>query len=292
MANILDMYPHWSEVHFFPLYPASGQWKILRNIFGRYKKFSHLFVGDTTHLINLYINKIGKFSEIFFIDDGNSTLSRADKIFEKSLHLERKNHTPRPYWLTIFLLKLGLLQNFAYNSKFFSIYKPNQEIQNKIFIKNNLTYTKSKIKSKSQSNDIWFIGSNLKNEILENPDDYIKLLNEAVQQRPHENIIYIPHRKESDTQLNEFREKLNIKIVRLRNIIEIELLESNEVPKEIISFGSSAIDTIGILTDIKITIFRIPTKYDKNHRKSALERMYRDAQSKEIPIINLRSQEK
>lgn len=287
MANILDMYPHWSEVHFFPLYPASGQWKILRKIFGRYRKFSHLFVGDTTHLINFFINKIGNFDEIYWVDDGTATHHRIRQISERQLHKQRKNFSFRPAWKTYILNKIGMLPTFAYNSKFFTIYNSPQHPNKNFITKNELSFLKSKIHQKPTSEEIWFIGSNIRNEVLLNPSDYTKLMKKIAAVTDFKNVTYIPHRKESDKYLEDLANQLGFKILRFKNIVEVELATINKIPNKIISMGSSAIDTITQLTSIPITLFKIPTDYCIPMRKESIENMYKEAKERKIDIFYL-----
>lgn len=287
MANILDMYPHWSEVHFFPLYPTSGQWNILRNIFGRHKKFSHLFVGDTTHLINFFINKIGNFDEIYWVDDGTATHHRIRQISEKQLHMQRKNFSFRPAWQTLILNKIGMLPTFAYGSKFFTIYKSPQHSTKNFITKNELSFIKSKISQKPTSDEIWFIGSNIRNEVLLNPLEYTNLMQKISEITDLKNVTYIPHRKESDKYLEDLASELGFKVLRFKNIIEVELTTINRLPKKIISMGSSAIDTITQLTSIPITLFKVPTNYCTPIRKESMENMYKESKDKNIEIIYL-----
>lgn len=287
MANILALYPYWSKVYFFSLYPTKNQWSILREISKNYREFENLFLGDTTHLINIFINKFWKLNEIYWVDDGTATHHRIRQISERTLHLQKKNFKFRPRWATRIMSAFGMLPTFAYRSKFFSIYKNNTSPKKIDIIKNTLSFTKSNLSNKPQSNDIWFIGSNIRNEALRNPDDYSEFMRQISLKVDMRNVTYIPHRKESDDYLKILSEELGFKIKRLDNILEIELTKPTPLPEEFISMGSSAIDTITALIDAKVRLFKIPIHNCTTERQESIGNMYKDAQHKGIEIIEL-----
>ena len=288
MQRLLDLYPHWSELHFFPLYPSKGQLPVMWKVFRDKRDFANLFIGDTTHLINFFINKIGNFDTIYMVDDGTATIRRSRQIYEKKLHLQRKNFTDYNPAIALIFSKIGISPIFLYQAKFFTIYNNlNEGLSSKIE-KNQLLYCKSKLKEKSRTDEIWFIGSNIRCEVLKNPEDYEIFLDQVNEHVDFSQVTYIPHRKETDAYLETISKRYNMKIRRLQDIIEIELIKAKALPNSIISFGSSAIDTIKILTQLPIKIFKIPNQSIKTTRIESVQGMYDEASRSELNLVELK----
>ena len=291
MQRLLDLYPHWSELYFFPLYPSKGQLPVMFKVFRGRRHFAHLFVGDTTHLINLFLNKIGRFDAIHMVDDGTATTHRARQISEKTLHLQRKNFSYHNPAVALLFARLGISSTFLYRAKLFTIYDiPHESLQSRI-VRNQLKHCKSQLKEKPKTDEIWFIGSNIRREVLINPDDYDFFLDQVNQQINLSHVVYIPHRKEPDEYLEIISRRYDMKIRRLEDILEIELINAKTLPSAFISFGSSAIDTINMLIHPPITIFRIPDEAIKAIRLESVHGMYNGMSRAAIDIAQLKPSE-
>lgn len=287
LQHLLNLYPNWSEVHFFPLYPTRNQISPLIRIFNKNRKFTNLFVGDTTHLINIFINKIGKFKSIYIIDDGSATLTLAKRIANTSLHRTNKSNTQRSALKTALQAHMGLSPMFMYQAKFFTFYPIHETIPPEKIVKNDLKFCKSRTQEKARSREIWFIGSNIRQIALERKEDYNDFLAQVNRQIDLSKVIYIPHRKESDQDLKEISNKFKMEIRRLENILEIELVHASTLPESFISFGSSALDTIDILSKSPITVFRLPEQSIRSQLRSAYRDMYESMLKKGFNFIDL-----
>lgn len=287
MRRLLEHYPHWAEVHFFPLYPTRGQVPVMFRVFRRHREFAHLFFGDTTHLINVFLNKVARFDAIHMVDDGTATLHRARQIAERTLHLQRKNFTHRHPAASALLAGLGLSSMFHYRAKLFTIYDiPQPEFRGRV-VRNTLAYCKSHIGEKPRSGEVWFIGSNIRREVLINPDDYDDFLEQVHRRIDLSTVVYIPHRKEPDDYLATISRRYGMEIRRLQDILEIELVNAPTIPAAFVSFGSSAVDTIDILVHPPITVFRIPEIAIEPTRIESVRGMYHSAVSKGFEVIDL-----
>ncbi len=274
MQRLLDLYQNWSELHFFSLYPSKCQLPVMLKVFHGRRDFAHLFVGDTTHLINLFLNKIGRFDAIHMVDDGTATLYRSRQIAENTLHLQRKNFSYHHPTVASFFAKTGLSSTFLYRADFFTIYDLSQHSLQSRVTRNQLSYWKSRLLAKPRSDETWFIGSNIRREVLANEDDYDHFLEQLSKHIDLRRVVYIPHRKEPDEYLARVSERYGMEIRRLRDIIEIEMINAKSLPSAFISFGSSAVDTINMLIHPPITIFRIPDKAIKPTRLESVREMY------------------
>lgn len=287
MLRVLELYPHWAEIHFFPLYPTKNQIPVLLDVFRKRRHFANLFIGDTTHLINIFINKVGHFESIHLVDDGTATISLAKRIAARSLHRIRKNNTPRGKLSTALQAQLGLSPMFMYKAKFFTFYPIEHLGLADRMVLNEFKFIKSRIQNKPRSQEIWFIGSNIREIILKNSRDYDEFLAQVNRQIDLSTVVYIPHRKEPDSYLSETSKRFNMEIRRLDSILEIELIKSETLPKHIISFGSSALDTLDILAKSPVTVFCIPDKCINTTSRSAYKDMYESMAKKGFKLIQL-----
>jgi|GEM_PF-1812586 len=287
MQRILDLYPHWSELHFFPLYPSHGQLPVMLRVFRRHRHFANLFYGDSTHLINLFLNKVGHFDTLYMVDDGTATLHHARQIAERTLHLQRKNFTYRNPLASWALAGLGLSPTFNYRAKLFTIYDIPQPALRGRVIRNPMAFCKSRIGKKPRSEEIWFIGSNIRREVLIRMDDYEDFLEQVHRRIDLSRVVYIPHRKEADDYLATLSRRFGMEIRRLKDILEIELVNAASIPAAFVSFGSSAVDTIDLLVHPPITLFRIPDEAVDPVRRESVQGMYKSAAAQGFEIVDL-----
>jgi len=287
MQRILDLYPHWSELYFFPLYPTKGQLPVMLKVFRGRRHFAHLFYGDSTHLINVFLNKVGHFDTLYMVDDGTATLHHARQIAERTLHLQRKNFTYRNPLASWVLARLGLSPTFNYRAKLFTIYDIPQPALRGRVVRNPLSFCKSRIGEKPRSEEIWFIGSNIRREVLIRMDDYDDFLEQVHRHIDLSRVVYIPHRKEPDDYLATISRRFGMEIRRLNDILEIELVNAATIPAAFVSFGSSAVDTIDILVHPPITLFRIPDEAVDPIRRESVRGMYQSAMEKQFKIIDM-----
>ncbi len=287
MQRLLDLYPHWSELYFFPLYPTKGQLPVMLKVFRGRRHFAHLFVGDTTHLINVFLNKVARFDSIHLVDDGNATLSLAERIAKRTLHTLRKNLTPRSGLASAIQAGLGLSPVFLYEARFFTIYGiAHPQLEGRI-VRNQLGFCRSRLGEKPRTDEIWFIGSDIRREWLENRADYDAFLEQVHRRIDLSKVVYIPHRKEPDDYLAEVSRRYGMEVRRLKAILELELVSAPTLPKAFVSFGSSALDTIDLLIKPPITVFRPPSASIRQMWRQMVDEIYEDAVNKGFEVIDL-----
>lgn len=287
IQRILDLYPHWSELHFFPLYPSKGQLPVMFKVFGGRRDFANLFYGDSTHLINFFLNKVGRFDELYMVDDGTATLHHARQVAERTLHLQRKNFTYRNPLASWLLAALGLSPTFNYRATLFTIYNIQHPALQGRVIHNPLAFCKSCIGAKPRSDEVWFIGSNLRREAFVRADDYEDFLEQVNRHTDLSKVVYIPHRKEPDDYLAMISRRFGMEVRRLKDILEVELVYAPSIPAAFVSFGSSAVDTIDMLVHPPITLFRIPQEAIEPVRRESVRGMYKSAEEHGFEIVDL-----
>lgn len=287
MERLLEIYPHWTELHFFPLYPSKGQLPVMLRVFSRHQRFAHLFYGDSTHLINFFLNKVARFNAIHMVDDGAATLQRAHLIASRMLHRLRKNFRPRSKLSSGLQAALGLSPMFLYQTRFFTFYPlPQPELASRVE-HNELRFSKSLLGDKAHNEEIWFIGSDIRQVVLERREDYEALLEQVQRTLDLSKVVYIPHRKEPDEYLSTMSRRFGMEIRRLDNILEIEMAVAPTLPKAFASFSSSALDTLDLLIKPPITVFRIPSDAIRPALREEYGRVYEAMALKGFDIIAL-----
>jgi hypothetical protein len=191
-----------------------------------FSKFTCLIIGNLNDNHILFLQNIIKIKKTVIVDDGTETLLNALKY--KKLGYKK-----------IFFLKLCYPPDLIFFSFFDSI---KNEIN---FLKNNFEYSSGLNLKKLNTNKIYFIGQPYLNMISESAYyENVKKISEKYGLR----LYYIPHRLEEKSFIDKLKNKLNIRILRTKSIIEYDILKSNELPERVISFNSTALITLKILS--------------------------------------------
>ena len=287
MENLIRLYPLWEEVVFFPLYPIKNQISAMSRFFTRKIQVERIFIGDSTKFINFVINKFIKPKLCVMVDDGASTLSLAPFIADRKLHLRKKNLAPQSSQLSKIKSWAGLAPTYLYDARFFTIYDLKKfGLQNRTDL-NTLDYCRSKLKEKSINQETWFIGSNFRGDLLAKPESYEKLIAHLSELEDLTRVIYIPHRKEPDDYLAVLASRYGFTVRRFTTIIEIEVLNATALPKRIISFGSSAINTLNHLISRPTTVYQVPDAILAEHRRQVLTELYEVCKENGYTMIEL-----
>lgn len=84
------------------------------------------------------------------------------------------------------------------------------------------------------------------------------------------NIVYCPHRRDSETKLSLLTNKLNFIVKRNTDIAELDLLNSEVLPQEVSGAYTSTLNNIKhLFPEINVTSFKLnPDKINPIHRKA------------------------
>lgn len=232
----------------------------LKKVLKTYEKHDRIFIGEyRSDLMRDFIHKSNS-SEYFLIDDGNYSLI---------LHNIIRNEEGIRSQLTkkrLLLNKLfGLDDRDLFDIIFFTVY---DEKSKEPFIHNNYELIKSKLKSNNLTNKIYFIGNNTPELNIVSEKVYLKSLSE-VKKYYKEQIYYIPHRRESLEKIERIKNELGFEVLNFDLPIEWAILTSRELPSEVASFFSSALDNCYLIFGhkIKFKAFRMPVSVISESRK-------------------------
>ncbi|MCS3555840.1 MULTISPECIES: hypothetical protein [unclassified Sphingobacterium] len=230
-------------------------------------RFEKLFIGH----INEYSNQIAicniNFNKIYNLDDGAATLKQNQDFVNT-------NELIDPHSLRSFSNSLKLIISYIFNLAdkktiklhWFTMFNFKPKNRNeyighsfdalKLFLNsNNIVEDQSKI---------YFIGTNLVNAmVVKDLSTYLFLLEEIFEQKCKEGqIVYIPHRFENLFDLKILFDKYSIEILRIDSIVELFFVKNKIVPKEILSFYSTALFSLNkIFPETNITFQWIDSQF-------------------------------
>ena len=285
MSRLLTHYDGFSQVSLFPLYPLKNQKAALRPLLGEAPAVARLIVGDTTQYLNRLLNRRLKPESVVMVDDGASTLSRAPLIAARSLHRYRKNLAPQAPVVSWIKHGLALDPRFLYKAKFFSMYDLSGFGLAERTIRNEFAWLSARLADKPVGSATWFIGSNFAGDLLAHGEDYPKLITQLAEREDMRTLEYIPHRKESDELLQSLSQAHGFRLRRFENMLEIALLEEvDALPARIVSFGSSAVNTLHRLIRRPTTLYRLPPKLISAPRRAVVDGFFLEADANGFEI--------
>jgi hypothetical protein len=269
----------WFDIKFIPL-PNS----ILDKIFFsktinssikeiKNRKIGKIFVGDyesehLNHIVNCFKNK-----NIYLVDDGMA-VSFYNK---KKLAITTKIKIRR----LIYQALLYKLSPIKYT--FFTIF----DIENEESIKNGYLFFNKYINKKNVINKVYFIGQHLIEANIMTKEIYRDELSKIIDFYKGKEFIYILHRSQKEYIIKELANELGFKYKRLDNLIELEMINSMEIPSNFATFYSTAIMTLPRF--IKDSDYRVFKSKDKNLNKNFVSRV--DMAYKEFKKMGLKVEE-
>jgi hypothetical protein len=236
---------------------------VLKKFKGSATEFNDIFIGDY-RLLNFKIFPINlKHLKTYLLDDGTSTftiqdfyLKNQDEYEGKSVMERLKKTTAKFFFRFNIDLKEKIHLYTCYNIK---PYEGQEILPNKyLFIR---SYLKNKKNLKVNSGKTYYIGAKYVEANLMSKESYFYLLNLLKNRLKDQKLIYIPHRGELKSKLEEI-EKLGYDIEFFENIVEAEFLFQKELPGAICGFTSSVLVNIPkIYPQIKVMVYKVDEKY-------------------------------
>lgn len=268
------------------------QIKLLLVMLIKFKKINTCFIGDTTRIMNIALNTL-KINKFIKVDDGASTFFTAKWAASKSYKVLNRHQEPIPRPLQLINDVLRLNPSFFEKISFFTIYTGIQEYAESIdVIQNDYRCFKQRISELPVRDEIFFIGSDIRRYILNEPNDFEKYIKGVVKYYNNKKINYIMHRKENenDEQREYYKylsEKYGINFVIFDKILEQQIICQGWIPFEITTFFSAAIDTLVAIYSPNATVFRLVPDDVREKSRFALSEMHRHYASMNVNIVDI-----
>lgn len=238
--------------------------------------YNYIFVGEFSTINKIILANTIK-NKVFYYDDGVLTLSDyKNRILPNKIN--KYDYRELRFLLFGFSIKvIDKINMFSY----FDL-----ELSERIIVKNNFSYFKENyLGHLKKTNDIYFLGQPF--YILDSLDIYIRFITSIIKKYPKRKIIYMPHRAETKDQIKRIKELESDLFEFRKNILPIELyfMEIKTLPDTVISFRSSALDTLKLIYNISnILSIETPKSMIKNKvdYDTSLKIYYESLQSNQI----------
>lgn len=245
-------------------------------------RVDYIFIGYARYVyMKHFVNTI-PYNELLLLDDGNATIQLARERREGLLPSEpglKKR---------VKLAFKHVLQGVKSYEKdalgFFTIYDVSAGEKDYV-VKNTYSYIRSQIDSLPMTESVYFLGSPLSETGIIDEWAYIDSLQKVKEYFSGKNIIYVIHRRESKSKLDQICKKLGFKMVLFDYPIEYQLAMIGPRPSLLCSFFSSALDSCGLIFGDKLKIISFELSLDSSPRKCEIEAIYNSYRAnKEIDI--------
>lgn len=246
--------------------------KFIKNL--QKKHYKHIFIADAGSVQMIIAANLDSQS-VIHLDDGTKTIEKQEeKLFipqtYMNLKISRKMRYFR-YWL------FGLKPFISKPVDLFTIFNV-KALENQKIITNDYNYFNSfQTEEKRYDKDnIYFIGQGLSESNIVSETFYLELLKRVKKQYSDKKIIYLPHRGEiiSKKKLELVDGFFEINSPSLP--VELEFLEKDRYPYQIIGIASTALFTLATLfKNTKVYYFKIPDEeYLNTQKKEIWNRIY------------------
>jgi len=251
----------WNQLHVNTIYVA-----LYRNI--------------AAHIVNSV-----KHTTTIIYDDGNTMFKTIKFLNEK-----KKKSFSALRGLKDRILLRNTKIDFLYDSTLFTLFDITsfQNIENSV-IKNDFSYFKSKIKNLRKEKNIFFIGSKMIHNGLKKKT-FEKVLKTVIEfyAKLNKEVYYVPHRYEDLSYLEKLAKEFNFILMPFSSIIEFEFIMKGIDPSEVATFRSTAVDTLNIIYDADVRIFKMGLESIDNKKWDEFNLVYQNFENKNYKIESIK----
>lgn len=209
--------------------------------------FRNVYVGDIRGWyfqlpFALNVKRSGK---LFLLDDGAVTIYQQAKFLSENEICHYEEAVGKDMIKKIIYVLLGFRVRINETINLFTIFDLTP-FGNQIVIKNELSILKKEIRQQVIKTETIFIGSNLVGHNIISENHYLQFI-ENTQKYFNKELVYFPHRTESEFMLNKIAKIPGVTLHRSEYFIEFELIHKGICPENIISFWSTSLYSLNML---------------------------------------------
>jgi len=223
--------------------------------------------------------------EKFLLDDGAGTPARQENDLNleiPSMFYEGEGNNLNVIVKKVYLKLLGLKYlQWKNQINLFTVFDLEAYDGQKI-VRNNYEYLRKSCEKTGQKtiNEVAFIGTALVEAGIVSNSYYLCCLEKVASLYGGYNVVYIPHRRESNDKLNEIHDRFGYEIRHFNYLIEYEFIISSTLPYKIICFPTMAAITLNrLFPSIEIEMIKLASQNIKEkYRKGTLKNyaLYKD----------------
>jgi hypothetical protein len=151
---------------------------------------------------------------------------------------------------------------------YFSIYELPESFGARVY-RNNCQFTKAHARDQKSGEEVWILGTPMKEKEMMPFDRYLNCLRTIVRSLPGVTVVYIPHRAENGETLERLQAAVPVAVRRLGTAVEFHLARTSVIPRAVCGFFSSALFSVSRLFEGRIDVraYYIPPEWlGRRHR--------------------------
>lgn len=286
MLKVLDR-SAWDEVIVTDFRSNLVQFRLIGQLLAKIPAIGYCFLGDYTHSINMLINRRTP-RHIVWLDDGVVTLHRAklmadEKFFKLDKHFHKKSK------LIVLLEKmLQSDRDYLKRAEFFTIYESIRDYSSTLRVRtNDYRFFRRRCAELPVRDVAFFIGTDLRREVLKNPDDFERYLDAIGRHYRGKPWCYVLHRKEDLAYMKGLGEKYNFTVERFDRILEQQFLHQGWCPSEVSTTCSSALDTVGVIYRPRLAAFVLREEDVRQDQLIGIQELYGHYQRMNVEMLRV-----
>ncbi len=227
----------------------------------------------SAHLVNTLCPR-----QVRIIDDGNEMIIMAKQL---DAMIGR-----RSAW-SLLGKREGL--QFLAQVTFFTIHAIERWVPPERLVKNDYRIFRAAQGTLPVSNEVAFIGSPVYERDLVDGAQFVQAMQSLRQHYATRDLTYYPHRYEDVDRLASNLEQVGIPLAKPESILEYEFAKRGRLPCEIVSFRSSALETLRDLYDLKATILSWEMDAIRPERQEMYRTLYQSFHQQHLKVVPLAS---
>lgn len=237
----------------------------------------YIFIGYARYIYMRHFVNVTPHKNVCLLDDGNATIQDAS---DRSDGETKSNRKSIKYDIKTSLKKklLGVDNAESESLLFFTMYDVMAGPKDSV-VKNEYSYIRSKLKNDEETNDVYFLGGPLPGANIISKESYIDHLTRVKKYFSDKKIIYVAHRRESQSFLNELSEELDLEVVLFDYPVEYQFAMLGPRPKIMASFVSSALDSCRSIFKDKMKIISFRLDLEGSLARGEFEKIYKNFES-------------
>ncbi|WP_156888318.1 hypothetical protein [Spirochaeta cellobiosiphila] len=283
----------WEKIIYIDGYVKGSIYKDIKKLVIELKSkdnnIDKVFIGEVR---NLYFRLLAinlKPRLIYKVDDGASSIHIQYHYLKKGYY-PKINNLLKEYTKYIYIkIRYGLILPLKFKFHLFTIFDLDPH-RNQKKMSNYYSYLNSLIKNNENTkrkNVIYFMGAPLSEDGRISEEYFIMKMRQVSDkfEISGNNIVYIPHRRESDSKLNILNE-MGYEVERWDDIAELGFKKRGILPSKIISFYSTTLITIPLIYGCSAESVELDLTQVREQDRGDIKLIYNEYR-KIIPVIKL-----
>lgn len=282
----------WDEIIHGDIRSNLKQLALVCSLLRRHQKIAYCFLGDSTQIVNIYINSIDA-ERVVVVDDGASTYQRARLVSSGEFLVKSRYQKEIPRLKQFANRVLRLAPAFFGKASFFTMYPRIRQYSKDLqVVHNDYRFFRERVASLPVRPEIFFIGCDVRRYVLKEPErfeSYLAAVAEHYRGRPW---TYILHRKENESEgqrqfMKEMAQRYGFALQVFDMILEQQIMHQGWQPEEIATFYSAGIDTLSAIYRSSATVFKLRAQDVKETSQFALAEMHRSYREMNLNIVEI-----